>query len=75
MIRSVRRRKTAVLLLGVLLMLTAEPPFLGSATAAEGARPAEAVASDGHESHQIADELTGEDKRQVPTGANPLHNR
>lgn len=75
----------AVLLLVVTMMVVARPAFLRSALVAEGARCAAFLdlaplsvpptAFDSHQNRLNASELIGEDKRKVPTGANPLHNR
>ncbi|CAL9780628.1 unnamed protein product [Musa acuminata subsp. burmannicoides] len=66
------------------MMVVARPAFLRSSLVAEGARCAAFLdlaplsVSDpptAFDSHLNASELIGEDKRKVPTGANPLHNR
>lgn len=62
--------------------------FLQSTMLSEGARastfldlaplsavPSGSVMYDSRDKHKNEDDLVGEDKRKVPTGANPLHNR
>lgn len=87
MIPFVGGGRAAVLLLVVTMMVVARPAFLRSSLVAEGARCAAFLdlaplsvsvpptAFDSHQNHLNESELIGEDKRKVPTGANPLHNR
>ncbi|XP_026659125.1 uncharacterized protein LOC108511172 [Phoenix dactylifera] len=88
MIHSLRRRQGVVSCSWVIVVFLMQLVFLHSTMLAEDARasafldlaplsaaPSGPVMYDSRDNHENEDDLVGADKREVPTGANPLHNR
>ncbi|KAG1354078.1 hypothetical protein COCNU_07G001900 [Cocos nucifera] len=89
MIPSLRRRQGVVSCKWVVVVFLVQIIFLHSTiNVPEGSRsstfldwapisaiPSGSVMFAGHDNHENEDDLVGADKRKIPTGANPLHNR